>query len=91
MGSMGQLQFDSSSREFYHCASETVFSDSPLARIVIGFMSESFSVGFMFFFTGDIFSYCSRMSRSLFTLSQMYWYFTCALFFENRVGFQWKV
>ena len=91
MGSMGQLHFDSSSSEFYHCASETVFSDSPLARIVTGFMNKCFSVGFLFFFTGDIISYYSRMSRSLFTLSQMYWSFTCALFFENRVGIQWKV
>ena len=57
MGSMGQLHFDSSSREFYHCASETTFSDySPLARIITGFMNKCFSVGFLFFFTGDIIS-----------------------------------
>ena len=53
---MGQLHFDSLSREFYHCASETVFSDSPLARIVTGFMNKGFPSDSCSFFTGDIIS-----------------------------------
>ena len=48
MGSMGQMHFDSSSREFYHRASETIFSDSPIARIVIGFINKFFPSGCSF-------------------------------------------
>ena len=64
---MGQLHLDSSISELRYLASRTVFSDSPLAELVTGLIKvlpfDCFSL-----FTGDIISYCSKMSSSLFTL-----------------------
>ena len=76
MGSLGQLHLDSSMSELRYLASRTVFTDSsdfshfsdPLARIITGFI-KVFPFGRSTLFTGDIISYCSKMSSSLLTLS----------------------
>ena len=49
-------------------ASRTFFSDSPLARIITGLI-KVFPFGCSSLFTGDMISYCSRMSSYLLTLS----------------------
>ena len=78
--SIGQLQFDASTKELRYLASRTIFSDSHLARIVLGLINV-FLLGFCSLLTGEIIFYCSRMYRSLFFLF-LYrsWYFTCSLF-----------
>ena len=71
IGSIGQLPLDSSISELRYLASRTIFNDSPLAilaRIKTGLI-RVFPFGFFSLFTGDIISYCSRMSSSLLTLS----------------------
>ena len=68
MGSIGQLRLDSSISELRYLASRTIFSDSPLARMITGLI-KVLPFGCFSLFTGDIISYCSKMSSSLFTLS----------------------
>ena len=68
IGSMGQLQFDSSISELRYLASKTIFSDSPFARMITGLMMV-LPFGCSSLFTGDIISYCSKISSNLFTLS----------------------
>ena len=50
-----------------YLASRTIFSDSPLAKIITGLINV-----FLFvcssLFTEDMISYCSRMSSNLLTL-----------------------
>ena len=62
------IKFSSSIRELRYLASRTIFSDSPCARMIPGLIKvlpfSCFSL-----FTGDIISYCSKMSSSLLTLS----------------------
>ena len=58
MGSMGQLHFDSSISELRYLPSRTIFSDSPLARMITGLI-EVLPFGCSSLFTGDIISYCS--------------------------------
>ena len=65
IGSMGQLNLDSSVREMRYLAPGTIFSDSTLARLMKVFPLGCSS----FFFTGDMISFCLRTSSSLFTLS----------------------
>ena len=54
--------------EFRYLASKTIFSDSPSAKIITGLI-KVFLFGCSFLFTGDMSSYCSRMSSILLTLS----------------------
>ena len=68
---MGQLHFFSSISELRYLASRTIFSDSPLAKMVTGLIM-ALPFGCSSLFTGDIISYCSKMSSSLFTLSCKY-------------------
>ena len=67
-GSMGQLHFDSSISELRYLASKTIFSDSLFARMITWLM-KVLPFGCSSFFTGDIISYCSKISSKLFTLS----------------------
>ena len=68
MGSIGQLHFYSSISELRYLASKTIFSDSPFARMIT-WLIKVLPFGCSFLFTGEIFSYCSKMSSNLFTLS----------------------
>ena len=68
IGSIGQLHFDSSFSELRYLASKTIFSDSPFARMITGLM-KVFAFGCSSLFTGEIISYCSKISSNLFTLS----------------------
>ena len=68
MGSLGQLHFDSSINELRYPASKTIFSDSPFARMITGLM-KVLPFGCSSLFTGEIISYCSKISSNLFTLS----------------------
>ena len=68
MGSMGQLHFDSSISELRYLASRTIFSDSPLARMITGLI-KVFPFGCSSLFTGDIILYCSKISCNRFILS----------------------
>ena len=68
IGSLGQLLLDWSMRELRSLAYRTNFGGSPLARIITGLI-KVLPFGCSFSFTGDIFSYCSRMSSNLLTLS----------------------
>ena len=65
---MGQLNLYSSMSELRYLASKTIFKDSPLAKIAIGFMNV-FPFGCSSLFTGEIISLCSCMSSNLLTLS----------------------
>ena len=65
---MGQLHLVSSISELRYLASRTIFSDSPLARMITGLINV-LPFGCSSLFTGDIISYCSKMSSSLFVLS----------------------
>ena len=67
ISSMRQLHCDSSS-EMRYLASKTIFSDSPFARMITGLM-KVLPFGCSSVFTGDIISYCSKISSNLFTLS----------------------
>ena len=53
--------------ELRYLASRTIFSDSPLARIITVLINV-FPFGSSSFFTGDMISFCSRMSSNLLTL-----------------------
>ena len=75
---MGQLHIDSSISELRYLASRTIFSDSLLAKMITGLIKVlpfgcSLLCSLFYFtcslFTGDIISYYSEMSSSLFTLS----------------------
>ena len=66
--SRGQLLFDSTIREIKYCTFKTVLSDYLLARIITGKVIV-FSSGCCSLFIGEMISYCSRISNSLFTLS----------------------
>ena len=68
IGSMGQLHFDSSIIELRYLASKTIFRDSTFARMITGLM-KVLPFGCRSVFTGDIISYCSKISSNLFTLS----------------------
>ena len=68
IGSMGQLHLDSSIKELRYLASKTIFSDSPFAKMITGLINV-FPFGCSSLFTGDIFSYCSKISNNLLTLS----------------------
>ena len=68
MGSIGQLHLDSSIRELRYLTSRTIFSDFLLARMITGLI-KVLPFGCSSLFTGDIVSYCSKMSSSLITLS----------------------
>ena len=65
---MGQLHLVSSISELRYLASRTIFSDSPLARMITGLI-KVLPFGSSSWFTGNIISYCSKLSSSLFTLS----------------------
>ena len=54
--------------ELRNIASSTIFNDSPLAKLLMGFKNV-FSFGCSSLFTGEIFFYCSRKSINLLTLS----------------------
>ena len=58
---MGQLRLDSSISELRYLASRTIFSDSPLAKMITGLI-KMLPFGCSSLFTGDINSYCSKMS-----------------------------
>ena len=64
---MGQLHLDSSISELRYLASKIILSDSPLVSMITGLMKVFF--GCFSLVTGEIISYCSRMSSSLFILS----------------------
>ena len=64
---MGQLHIDSSFRKLRYLVSKTIFSDSPLARMITGFI-KVLPFGCSLLFTGDMISYCSRMSSFQFNL-----------------------
>ena len=66
MGSVGQLHLDSSMSELRYLASRTNFSSSPLARMITGLI-KVFPFGCSSLFTGDMTSYCSKMSSNLLT------------------------
>ena len=68
MGSIGQLHFDLSISELRYLASRTIFSDSPFARMITGLI-KVLPFGCSSLLTGEIISYCSKMSSNLFTLS----------------------
>ena len=68
IGSSGNLLFDSSIGDLRYHTSRTIFNVSPLARIIKGLI-KVFPFGCCSLFTGEIILFCSRMSRSLFTLS----------------------
>ena len=61
MGSIGQLHFDSSISELRYQASKTIFSDSPFSRMITGLM-KVLPFGCSSLFTGDIISFCSKIS-----------------------------
>ena len=63
---MGQLHLVSSISELRYLASRTMFSDSPLANMITGLI-KVLPFGCCSLFTGDIISYCSKISSSLFT------------------------
>ena len=65
---MSQLHLDSSVSELRYLASFTIFIDSPIAKIITGFMNV-FPSGCSSLFIGEIISYCSRVSSNLLTLS----------------------
>ena len=65
MGSIGQLHLDSSISDLRYLASRTIFSDSPLARMITGLI-KVLPFGCSSLITGDIISYCSNNSSSLF-------------------------
>ena len=65
---MGQLHLDTSMRELRYLASKTMLNDSPLDRIITGFMNV-FPFGCSSSFTGEMISYCPNMSSNLLTLS----------------------
>ena len=54
--------------ELRYLAVRTILSDSPLARIITGLI-KLFLFSCYSLFTGDMISYCSRMSSNLLTLS----------------------
>ena len=54
--------------ELRYLASRTIFSDSLLARILTGLI-KVFPFGCSSLFTGDMISYCSRMSNFVLILS----------------------
>ena len=68
MGSIGQLHFDSSISELRYLASRTNLSDSPFARMITGLI-KVLPFGCSSLFTGDIVSYCSKISSNRFKLS----------------------
>ena len=68
IGSLGQLHLDSSINELKYQATRTIFSNSPLAKMITGLI-KVLPFGCTSLFTGDIISYCSKISTSLFTLS----------------------
>ena len=76
--------------ELRYLASRTNFSDSPLARIVPGLI-KVFPFDCSSLFTGDIISYCSRMSCNLLTLSCKWINTLLALcFLKTASGFKSK-
>ena len=68
MGSIGQLHFDSSISELRYLASKTIFNVSPFARMKTELI-KVLPFGCYSLFSGEIISYCSKMSSNLFTLS----------------------
>ena len=64
MGSIGQMHFDSSISELRYLASKTILSDSPFARMITGLI-KVLPFGCSSLFTGEIISYCSKMSSNL--------------------------
>ena len=65
---MGQCHLDSSISELRCLASRTIFNDSPLARMVMGFMIV-FLFGCSSLLTGELILYCSKISSNLLILS----------------------
>ena len=65
---MGHLHLDSSNGELRYLASRTIFSDSRIARMITGLI-KVLHFGCFSLLSGDIISYCSKMSSSLFTSS----------------------
>ena len=70
---MGQLHLDSSISELRYLAIRTIFSDCPLAKMITGLI-KLLPFRCTSLFTGDIISYCSKISSSLFTLSCNFFY-----------------
>ena len=68
IGSIGQLHLEKSLNELRYLASKTIFDDSPLAKMITGFMNV-LPFGWSFLIIGEIISYCSRLSCNLFNLS----------------------
>ena len=65
---MGRIHLVLSISELKYLASRMIFSDSLLAKMITGLIKVLPS-GCSSLFTGDIISYCSKMSSSLLTLS----------------------
>ena len=87
---MGQLHLVSSISELRYLASRTIFSDSPLAKIITGLI-KVLPFGCSFLFTGDMISYCSKMSSSVFTLSCKFFGTLLAhCFLKTASGFKGK-
>ena len=64
--------------------SRTILSDSRLARMITGLL-KVLPFGCSSLFTGDITSYCSKISSNRFTLSCKCIRTFLALFFENCI------
>ena len=69
IGSMGQFHFDLLIRKFKYRASNTILFGSPIARKITGFKNV-FPLSCCSLLTADIILHCSRMIKSLFTLSR---------------------
>ena len=68
MGSIGQLLLDSLMSELRYLASRIIFCDSPLARRITG-LKKMFPFGCYSLSTGDMISYCPKLSSNQLTLS----------------------
>ena len=66
MGSIGQLQLDSSMSELRYLASRPIFSDSPLATMITELI-KVFPFGCSSLFKGKKISYCSKITSNRFT------------------------
>ena len=89
MGSIGQLHFDSSISELRYLASRTILSDSSLATMITGLI-KLLPFGCSSLFTGEIISYCSKISSNWFTLSCKCIATLLALCFLKTTGFKGK-
>ena len=68
IGSIGKLNLDSSMSELRYLASKTTFNDAPLARIITGCVNV-FPFGCSSVLSGEMFSFYSKLTSNLLTLS----------------------